>query len=326
MTQYLDDHIGCVMLLSFIKLAVGLTILLYSSSKAIDAAATIAKRFHISELVIGLTIVALGTSLPEIVISAQAAIKGSIGVGLGNAIGSNIANIAIILGSILLFYQVPVSRGVRFRAVWLMLLFNAMCLAALIFLGFGWATFGIMAAVMILFMIDIIWHKKDGDMPAEWQAETHIERASISKEFIILILAFVFIYFSSEYTIMGATEIARGLGVSELVIGLTIVAIGTSLPELVTSGIAARGGKPELAIGNIIGSNIFNLSAVLMAPAALLRMPVAGQVVNRDIPVYLALALGFAAFTYFNEKLSRRHGFVFLLIYAYYMAMIFLVG
>ena len=240
--------------ISFLMLAAGFVMLVKGADWFVDGAAGIAARFGIPQLVIGLTIVAMGTSAPEAAVSITAALKGNAGITIGNVLGSNILNVLIILGITAVITPIAVKCStVRYE-----LPFTVGVSALLLFLGISGNRIvfheGIMLWIAFLgYLIYLFRMTRNGE--AE---ETDIDQNSLPKQILGLIAGIVLIIWGSDVSVDSATQIARIFGMTEQFIGLTIVALGTSLPELVTSVMAARKGNADIAVGNIVGSNIFN--------------------------------------------------------------------
>ena len=237
-----------------------------SSDKFIENAALVAEKLNVSPMIIGITLVALGTSAPEMVVSAIAAFDNAPEIAVGNVLGSNIANIALVFGITLLFSSIPIAKGLSTKEVPLVLAITALT-------GFllydqnlsAWDGIILIIAFIIILSLLLSGNK---DLASEIEDELPDDNgSSIGKSLVIAIIGLAVLIGSSKLLVWGAIGIATALGVSELVIGLTIVAIGTSLPELAASVSSVRKGHHDIAIGNILGSNIFNLATVLPLPA-----------------------------------------------------------
>ena len=252
-------------------LVVGFLCLIKGADWFVDGASKLAARFGIPQLVIGLTIVAMGTSLPEAAVSIQAAMKGTAGIAVGNVFGSNIFNVLVILGVTALIRVLPLQRSTLFVEIPYMLFVTL----ALILLGMGGMTVsrvdGAILWLLFLVYLGYLWWltKKN----KEQQNETDGENWSMMRCLVFLAIGAVLIVIGSDLTVDGACGLAQMAGISERVVGLTIVACGTSLPELVTSLVAAKKKHVDIAIGNIVGSNIFNILFVIGTAALIAPIP-----------------------------------------------------
>jgi len=282
------------MLLAFLALCAGLVILVWSADRFIDGAASIARHFSMPPLLIGMIIVGFGTSAPEMVVSALAALNGTPGIALGNAFGSNITNIALILGFTALLSPIEVHSQVLRKELPLLTAMTAVT-AFLIHEG---TLSRIDAFIMLFFFAGLMfWTIRQG-MRSESDAfgdemgeELCATCMPLNRAAFWLVAGLVLLILSSRLLVWGAVEIAHALGVSDLIIGLTVVALGTSLPELASSIIASRKGEHDIALGNVLGSNLFNTLAVVGIAGAIHPMDVEPEVLSRDIPVMTALTL-----------------------------------
>lgn len=309
---------------AILALVSGLIILVWSADKFIDGASSVARYFGMSPLLIGMVIVGFGTSAPEMVVSAIAATQGNPGLALGNAYGSNITNIALILGltavlspvvvhSQVVRKELPILSAVSFLALFQLWdgelsRIDAIVLLAVFLALFGWS----------------IWEGFKGGADAlatEVDDGVGNSDRSVSKAWFWLISGLVLLVLSSRLFVWGAVELAQLFGVSDLVIGLTIVAVGTSLPELASSIIAARKGAHDLALGNVLGSNLFNTLAVVGIAGVISPMEVSSELISRDISVMIGLTLSLFVFAYgFKAKgrVNRVEGAVLMAVYAGY--------
>ncbi|MCG6656461.1 calcium/sodium antiporter [Halomonas campisalis] len=311
------------MLLPLLLVLIGLVGLLWSADRFVVAAAATAYRSGFSTLLIGMTVVALGTSAPEMVVALFAALDGLPDLAIGNALGSNIANIGLVLGITALVAPIPVRFSLVRRELPLLLGATGMA-------GYALAN-GILGRFDALFLVLLLgfslwWLLRadtpDTDPPAAAPGMTLLPALGWLAATLVLLGV------SSRALVWGAGELARGLGVSELAIGLTVVAIGTSLPELAACVASALKRHHDLAIGNIIGSNLFNLLAVLPIPALLAPGPVNPAAASRDFPVMLLLTLGMAMLLLWQRhgRLGRLPGGIFLAIYLGYLGWLALGG
>jgi cation:H+ antiporter len=279
---------------AFLAIVFGLALLVWSADRFVEGSAATARHFGMPPLLIGMVIVGFGTSAPEMVVSAISASQGNPGIALGNAYGSNITNIALILGltalispiavhSQVLRKELPILTAVTALAAWQLWDGEISRNDALVLVG---VLGGLMAWT--------IWQgmQKNADALAlEIEQELEIRDMPLRRAVVWLIVGLTFLIASSRILVWGAVEIARGFGVSDLIIGLTIVAIGTSLPELASSIIATRKGEHDIALGNILGSNLFNTLAVVGIAGIIHPMTVGPEVFSRDIMVMAALTI-----------------------------------
>jgi cation:H+ antiporter len=304
------------MWLDILYVLLGFVLLIKGGDFLVDGAVSVAKRAKISPMVIGLTIVGFGTSSPELLVSIQAALSGSSGIAIGNVVGSNIANIALILGVAAIVKECaaqPLTLKVDMPFMLLISgLFVGIAMSGSIGRITGIIGFGILCAFLV-------WEIKH--YPAQTQTEED-EKAPmpIWKALIIIVLSFAALVFGSDKLVEGASNIARALGVSDRVIGLTIVAIGTSLPELFSSVAAAKKGQTDMAIGNVVGSAIFNILCVVCVSAAI--CPIQGTNVGflTDYIVMVALSGLLWFFLATKHTLERWEGILLATIYAGYIA------
>lgn len=311
-------------LIPYIYLVVGLVLLSGGADYLIRGAVAIASRLNISPLVVGLTVVALGTSLPELVVCVKAALEGAAGIAVGNVVGSNIANILLILGAGALIFPITANRNHFLRDSAIMLGASAL-FAVLSFSGsFTFWPGALMLSLLFGFLLfSYVQGKKHGidDLGLIDLDEVEPEAiVSTVKASIWILGGLVAVAVGAELLVDGATTIARGLGVSEEVIGLTMIAIGTSLPELATVVAAARKKHTDLVVGNVMGSNIFNILGVMGTTAMVADVPVTAQILSFDIWVMLAVAILLIPFMLTGNALTRREGAACLVIYVGYIA------
>lgn len=328
------------MIISIVAVIVGLVVLVWSADKFVDGAVGIAKFCGMSTLLIGMVIVGFGTSAPEMVVSALSAMQGNPELALGNAYGSNIANIALILGVTAVIMPVLVKREALKRDVPVLLAVTALTIVLLIDGDVSRMDGVILLLVFAGVMGFNIWSelhsKKVADNTpeaAEDDSENDAEPLSLGKSIFWLLLGLALLVVSSRALVWGACDIARALGVSDLLIGLTIVAVGTSLPELASSIVAARKGEDDLAFGNIVGSNLFNTLAVVGIAATISPMQsFDANVLVRDLPVMAVLTVLLLLFglpTRISKigkdgrrigRINHIEGAVFLVAYIGYLA------
>ena len=301
------------LLIAIILLIVGFVMLIKGADWFVDGAAGIAARFGIPQLVIGLTIVAMGTSAPEAAVSITAARAGNAGITIGNIVGSNILNILLILGITAAITNVAVQRStIKWEIPFMHII--TIVLAVLGFTGGEivlwegivlWALFLVYLGYLFRMAKNGADEEEEGEMQPLW------------KQLLMLVVGIVAIVYGSDLTVDNATIIAEMLGMDDRLIGLTIVAFGTSLPELVTSVTAARKGKADIAIGNIVGSNIFNILFVVGTTALITPVTfVSGFLIDTAIALAAGLILWFGVMK--EQKLKRPVGIVMLVAYAVY--------
>lgn len=313
------------MLLASLAVIVGLLLLIWSADRFIDGAAAAAKHFGMPQLLIGIVIIGFGTSAPEMIVSALSAINGNPGIALGNAYGSNITNIGLILGFTALLIPLSVNSQVLKQEL-PMLIFVTALSAALIYDGdISRLDAIILLAVFTLYMAWTIWqglsNKQDSladDVQQEFEEQAELP---ISKALLWIVIGLALLMLSSQSLVWGAVQIAQYFGVSDLIIGLTIVAVGTSLPELASSIAAARKGEADLAVGNIIGSNLFNTLAVVGIAGAISPMQAGEEIFTRDMTVMSAFTIALLIFGYGwkkNGSITRTKGLIFFIGYIAY--------
>lgn len=304
------------MILAALAVLTGFALLIYSADRFVAGASAIASHFGVSSLLIGVTVVGFGTSAPEIFIALIASLDNSPALAVGNAIGSNIANIGLILGATALMVAVPIPRD-SVRDEMLVLLAATLLACGVLINGHLSMLDGIILLLgFIGFVLWAIWQAKR--QPADEEDEP--SDMSTGRAWLTLLYSMTVLIGSSRLLVWGATSIAEAAGISELIIGLTIVAIGSSLPELAASIAAARRGKPEMALGNVIGSNVFNTLAVLCVPALVVGTQLQSEVIQRDLPVMAAFT-AILLYIVLRKKhlLSRIEGALLILAFASYM-------
>ena len=314
----------------------GLLLILLGANGLTDGAASVAKRFRIPSIVIGLTIVAFGTSAPELTVSISSALKGSADIAIGNVVGSNIFNTLMIVGCTALFAPIAITRNTLKREIPLCILSSVALLICAndVFLdGSEENTLSITDGLLLLCFFAIFLSytfaiaKRDGDMrnpeKAPLQEEDEIGLLPVWKSALYIIGGLAGLIVGGNFFVDGAGGIARGLGVSESIIGLTLVAGGTSLPELATSIVAALKKNPEIAIGNAIGSNLFNIFLVLGCSASITPMRLAG-ITNLDLWVLVGSGILLWLFGIFFGKrtITRVEGSILILCYVAYTAVL----
>lgn len=324
------------MLISSGYLVVGLILLVVAADKFIIGAAALAKHMGVSTMLVGLIVVGFGTSAPEMVVSAIASFKGNSGLAMGNAIGSNITNIALVLGVGLLIVPMQVKSVVIKREMPVLIMTCLLALFLLLDLELDF-TDGVILLVAMLVVTLVLGYlglsqSKDGSSQAKDSYSQEIESEfdlgiKLSHAFLFLLFGIIILPLASQLMVIGATDIAVYFGVSDLVIGLTIVALGTSLPELAAIIASARKNEHDLAIGNIVGSNIFNILGVLGISGVINSYKFSAGLLMFDFAFMFILTIFlFVVSVYFVLKdrfVSRLIGFVLVLLYVAYMTWLF---
>jgi len=310
--------------LALAALVVGLVLLVWSADRFVEGSAAVARHLGMPPLLIGMVVVGFGTSAPELTVSVLATVGGNSGIALGNAYGSNIANIALILGLTALISPIAVHSRVVRRELPILIVVTAMAAWQLrdgmVSRIDAWLLLAVFAGLMIWTIHEGVTGRGDV-LEAEIVQELDAHRMPAGRAAFWLAAGLVVLIASSRLLVWGAVTIAQSLGVSDLIIGLTVVAIGTSLPELASSLMAARKGEHDMALGNILGSNLFNTLAVVGLAGAIHPLEVAPDVLSRDVPVMVALAVTLFAMSYgFRApgRIGRRKGGLLLACYLAY--------
>ncbi|MBT3091591.1 MAG: calcium/sodium antiporter [Candidatus Thiodiazotropha endolucinida] len=316
------------MFLFSVAILVGLVVLVWSADRFISGAAALADNLGVSPMLIGLTVVGFGTSAPEVLVSTMASFNGNPGLAIGNAIGSNIANIGLILGFTALVIPLSVHSSVLRREYPLLLAVSAMAFL-LMWDGELNQLDGVILVVTLVAVLGwMIYTAKTGAAdPIAGEFDAEIPHDIPTQKAIVLLLGgLIFLLLSSRLLVWGASNVASALGVSDVIIGLTIVAIGTSLPELAASITSALKGEDDLAIGNVIGSNLYNLLAVLSIPGLVAPGTYSPEVLERDLPVMMVLTM----FLFFmghglgkQGRINRLEGLLLLLCFIGYQSLLF---
>jgi len=313
------------MILPILAVLLGLVVLVISSDRFVDGAAATARHFGMPSLLIGMVIVGFGTSAPELVVSVLSAMQGNAGIAIGNAYGSNIANIALILGLTALLSPVQVSSKILKKELPILTLVTLLSFFLLYDLNISLFDAGILLLCIALLMVWSIFNglKNEPDTLADTIDEAVPEPISMRRAVLYLIFGLLFLILSSRLLVWGAIEIAQFFGVSDLVIGLTIVAVGTSLPELASSILAAKKGEHDIAMGNVIGSNLFNSTAVVGVAGAISPFEIESLVLKRDMATMLILTVSLFIIGYGFRKnrqgrVNRFEGAALLSMYIAY--------
>lgn len=316
------------MLLNSLAILTGLAVLVWGADRFISGAAALANNLGVSSMMIGLTIVGFGTSAPEILVSAIASIDGNSGLAIGNAIGSNIANIGLILGVTALITPLAVHSGVLKREYPLLLAISLISLA-LMWDGVLDRIDGTILVILLIGILSWMVHsaKTGGADPIAGEFDAEIPHDTPTKTAVVwLLVGLVALLASSRALVWGAANMAVAMGISDVVIGLTIVAIGTSLPELAASIASALKGEHDIAIGNVIGSNLYNILAVLSLPGLIAPGPFLPEVLYRDQPTMIGLTIMLFLMGYgFGKqgRINRIEGLVLLCLFIGYQSLLF---
>jgi len=314
--------------MNIVFLLLGLVLIIFGADWLVKGASDIAKKYCIPEIIIGLTIVAFGTSAPELIINIIASLRGSTELAIGNILGSNISNILLILGITALIYPISIPKSTKLKEIPFSLL-----AAVILYIMVNDDIFGtnkefnnlnlidgfILISLLFTFLIYSFFESK------KCNNDTKIVKSNISlwKPSALFLIGLVALFFGGDFLVDGAVGIAQQMGVSERVIGLTIIAIGTSVPELATSIVAALKKQTDLAIGNIVGSNIFNIFLVLGVTSIITPIGF-NSVLNFDILVTIiaSIVLMLTTITIVKNKITKVEGLIFLMLYIIYIAIV----
>ncbi|MDD2739785.1 MAG: calcium/sodium antiporter [Methylomonas lenta] len=313
------------MALPILMIILGLIILIWSADLFVEGAAAIARHLGMPPLLIGMLVVGFGTSAPELSVSALSAMQGNPGIALGNAYGSNITNIALILGITALISPITVHSQVIKKELPILFLVTLLAFSQLYDGEFSRmdavVTLVVFVGVMAWMTIQGMKQHQVDSFEQEVESELDAHTLSAFTAWVWLIVGMILLVVSSRMLVWGAVSIATDLGVSDLIIGLTVVAIGTSLPELASSIAAARKGEHDLAVGNIIGSNLFNTMAVVGLAGAIQPMSIPAEIIYRDWPLMATLTLALFVMGYArngNGRINRLKGGLLIATYTGY--------
>ncbi|WP_432821039.1 calcium/sodium antiporter [Trichloromonas sp.] len=313
------------MLMAAVLFFVGLLILYYAADFLVDGSSRLALSFGIRPLIIGMTIVAFATSMPELMVSLFAAFKGSADIASGNIIGSNVANIGLILGVAALLAPIKVARSTMLREIPIMI---AASVLLLLFSLDGRLSFGnglVLFLLLLAFLVYCLRSAREKGLerpaPADLVAK---ERLSRRRDLVLILLGIIGLGFGAELMVRSAVTIARALGLSELVIGMTIVALGTSLPELAASVMSACKGEMDISVGNVIGSNIFNVLFVLGICPMVSPLAIDPSVLRFELPLMLLFCLALIPLAGRRLRLGRPEGAILLIGYCLFVGVLYL--
>ena len=303
-------------MISIILVVVGVALVLWGADRLTDGATALAQRMNVPQIVIGLTVVAMGTSMPEFFVSMVSAIKGTPDLAVGNVVGSNIFNTMFIVGISAAVAPMAISRSAVRKdipfAVVATLMLSVMCMDG----NISRTDAGILFALFIVFMVYTLRLARKGAVDVEEKKKADL---SVVMSSVFIIVGLACLIGGSNLFVNGASAIAKALNVSDAVIGLTVVAMGTSLPELATSVVAARKGRSAMAMGNVIGSNVFNILMILGVTGMITPMQIEG-ITMTDMGVMLVGMVLVWMFSYTKYKVARWEGFVLAAMFVGYMA------
>ena len=313
------------MLLSILLIIIGFIFLIVSADILVDGSSGIAKKFHIPEIIIGLTIVSIGTSMPELFVSITSALEGHSDMAIGNIIGSNLSNLLLILGLSAIIKPIIFQKETRYYEIPMCLFFT---IILMIFCNSQNKISRIEATILLILFCTFLGYtifmgkKESKNNLIEIDVKENKKNSTI-KNIILIILGVVGLKIGGDLTVNNTVNVANYFNISEKIISLTILAVGTSLPELVTSVMAAIKGNSDIAIGNIIGSNIFNILLIIGMSAVI--NPITYNVTyNFDLSILLLSTVILAIFPFIppKEKMSRANGFVYFLMYVIYLVIL----
>ncbi len=326
--------------MTYILFFVGFYLLIKGADLLVDGASSLAKRFGISPLVVGLTIVSFGTSAPELIVSVMSSLNGSGDISIGNVVGSNIANILLILGCSAALFPLAVKKSTVWKEIPLALLASILLGViandvffdnpAILMLN-GEPFFGLTRTdgivFLSLFLIFIFYTFGISKAESADMVDSEIISYTPQKSILFILVGLIGLFVGGNWVVGGASNIARAIGFSEAFIGLTLVAIGTSLPELFTSIIAAKKGDIDIAVGNVVGSNIFNIFLVLGLSALITPIGFSGEMIT-DVIFSIFVTILLFSFMFIGEKrvLQRSQGIMFIVLYLIYTIAIFIRG
>jgi len=319
------------MLIALLKIIGGLLLLVHGADQFVTGASHTARKLGVSPLIIGLTVVGVSTSLPEVLVGVVAALDGKTSIAIGNALGSNIANIGLVLGGTAVVIPLAVSSRTLRREFLLMCIAMLIALALMLddYLGRRDGVILLLSLAAILAWIVIMAKRSPRTDPlAREYAREFKAGTAVWPSLLQILFGLAVLLAGAQILVDGAVFVARSFGISDLIIGLTVIAVGTSLPELAASIASAVKREPEIALGNVIGSNMFNMLMVLGVPALIHPSGYGAEVVRRDFPVMLALTavMGVVVFVHRRGRFRRREGVVLLACFIAYQAWLFLAA
>ena len=311
-------------MLNFVILVASLAGIIYGANFLVDGASSLAKKYNIPNIVIGLTIVAFGTSSPELAVSAYSAYTGNAEIAIGNVVGSNIANILLILGLTAAIYPLTILKNTVLKEIPLSLLAAIVLFMMINDIKFSGQQNDIISladgVILLGFMIIFMYYMLHLAKNSGESEDLHVQKMTILRATVYIIGGLLLLVGGGKYFVDAAVGIAEGMGMSKAIIGLTIVAIGTSLPELATSVVAAFKKNTDIAVGNIVGSNIFNIFLILGTSAFVSPLP-KGNITDIDLYACIgaSLLLLLSAYTFERHKVTRIEGVIFIVCYMAYI-------
>jgi cation:H+ antiporter len=318
--------------LNTILIVLGILILVAGGELLVRGAVNIALRFQISTLVVGMTVVSFGTSAPELLVSLEAMYGGHPGIAIGNVVGSNIANLALVLGLTAFIFPIEVSRN-SYRIDWPVLMLSTLLVFAFMWFNIDYSMSGeyitsinwgngvVMVSILIGFSYFLIWksRKTTKAVHRESSEELEIPKTSVVKDIVFIVLGSVGLSAGAHFLVEGTIGLASTLGISDYIISVTIVAFGTSLPELMTSVVAAFKKHSDMSVGNLIGSNIFNILGILGITAIFKTIPISELVLKVDMIWVLGISLLIFPMMVTRKRISKPEGAVLFLVYLVYL-------
>ena len=309
-------------------LIIGLVTLVFGGDFLVKGAVGIARRFNISTLVIGMTVVSFGTSAPELIVSVKAALDGNPEIAIGNVIGSNIANIALVLAVTIMIFPIAVDRNSKLID-WPMMMLST---GLFYFFAFNnkieFFEGGIMFIILVIFIVFLIYNSRKKQKAKQCDLENEdiqsIKKTRFSISMGYLALGLVALYFGAEWLLDGAVGLAENIGMEKRVIGITIVAFGTSVPELVTSAVAAYRKQTDISIGNLVGSNIFNIMAVIGVTSLVKEIEVKEMALEFDMIWMIGIAVVLFPLMLIGKKMGRGKGVLLIAAYGTYITLLLL--
>ena len=305
--------------MDYLLLILGLAVLIFGGDLLVKGASGIALKLNMDPMVAGLTVVSLGTSAPELIVSIKSALNGNPDIAMGNVVGSNIANLGLVLAITAIMFPIAVNRKVL-RIDWPVMVF----FAALAFI-FGLDNLitrfegGVLLVTLVVYIYKLLQRGKSHLDNGDIEIDTDTEKESMMKLILLLLGGMVALYLGSEWFLGGAMDIGRSFNLSESVIGVTIVAFGTSTPELAASAIAAYRKETDIALGNLLGSNIFNIGAVLGTTSIISPLVIDAKIMNIDILWMLGIAGILFPLMVFKKKLSLLSGIILFSLYCIFI-------
>ena len=308
---------------AYLLLIIGFAVLIASGEILVRGAVGIALKFRISALVVGMTVVAFGTSAPELLVSVIAALEGHPDIAIGNVVGSNLCNIALILGITSLIFPIPVQKT-SLRTDWPMMMGSTILLYLFILNAvLNWWEGLIFIFLLVAFNFFIIRKSRAENLEVTDESIEKVKESNLLKSILLLAVGCAGLAFGADWLVDGASTIAQDFGISEKVIGISIVALGTSLPELTTSVIAALKKETDIAMGNLLGSNIFNILSILGITSLIKEIPINNEIISSDIYWVLGISALLLPLMLTRRKVSRIEGGLLLVCYIVYMFVLF---